>query len=91
MPTGVLSEIIQITREYPKIDDLISFVRSRISIHENAGETRKLPSKLLQFNNVSGNKFKSGKTLLTSLIVAKPSTTAVPCPCCERIHTCPQF
>lgn len=83
-----------VSNEFLTVDNLIWFVRSRISILENAGETSKSISKPIKFNNAFGNKFKLGKVSPISLIVDKPSKASVPCLCCEGTHTLdsyPQF
>lgn len=83
-----------VSDDFPTVDNLILFVRSRISILENAGETHKSIFKSSQVSDMTGNKFKSGKTPPISLVVEKPSNPPVPCLCCKETHaleSCPQF
>jgi hypothetical protein len=84
---------------YPSVDDVLEFVRSRISILENVGDARKTCYQSKP-TNPGGNQLHSlkvpaKKSYPTTLITLKPSISENnSCPCCKGSHnlaSCPQF
>lgn len=78
---------------YPTVGELLDFVRSRISILENAGDNRKVISESKSFKQVVTHT--SQKLSPTAMVIAKPiSGTHEVCPCCTGKHAlevCNQF
>ncbi|CAI6369944.1 unnamed protein product [Macrosiphum euphorbiae] len=85
---------------YPSVDKLLKFVRDRITVLENVGETRKTGA-MPTPSPVTGPHVsrRSGKGHPVALVTAKPTETRPPnttssCPCYHGSHnisSCPKF
>lgn len=72
--------------DYPTVRELLDFVRSRISILENVGDSRKVISESKSFKQVAKNTFR--KSPPTSMMLTKPSSSSQGvCHCCTGKHT----
>lgn len=82
--------------DFPKVDDLLMFIRSRILIIENVGDVRKPISQPKPFQ-LTGHtvKGKQAKSHPTAFVITKSSSaTTESCLCCKGNHSlcsCPQF
>lgn len=86
--------------DYPSIGNLIKFIRGRITVLENVGDSRKhsVQSKSLPAAGLY-HKNHSGKNHPVALVTTKPSdkgpdSSTTPCPCCSDPHTlssCPRY
>lgn len=85
--------------DFPTVEELMSFVQSRVSVLELVGENRSFnatPSQLKSTQSGQSRKGgdrsrKPGQFTATSLVTTKPSFT---CPCCAGTHkldSCTRF
>ncbi|XP_025203838.1 uncharacterized protein LOC112600747 [Melanaphis sacchari] len=78
---------------YPSVDKLLDFIRGRITVLENVGESKKASnkSKVYPITGPVAN-LRSGQRNPVALVAAKPPSTGssdstVSCPCCLESHT----
>jgi len=78
---------------YPPVDKLLDFIRGRITVLENVGESKKISnkSKASPITGPAAN-LRSGQRNPVVLVAAKPlvngsSDSTISCPCCSDSHT----
>lgn len=79
--------------DFPTVEELLDFVRTRISILENSGESRKVTKESTSFQQIA--KINSKRSSPTSMVITKPTNSSREvCPYCTGKHAldvCNQF